>query len=165
MISNTRQRLLSLALLTCAGLFQIPGEAHAVNDLALVDASFASQVVNRDPVRVSQSYRLTSLTDSRLWFWVHVNCTGVCEQKLAAKGHVKIFLDWYMEEAGILKKQASLPLNVKATNWRTWAVKRVKPGAWVVVVRAEDSQWVCLKDRCDFGIEVKEGRKAPGSIR
>ena len=84
MISNTRQRLLSLALLTCAGLFQIPGEAHAVNDLALVDASFASQVVNRDPVRVSQSYRLSSLTDSRLWFWVHVNCTGVCEQKLAA---------------------------------------------------------------------------------
>ncbi len=67
-----------------------------------------------------------------------------------------------MEEEGILKKQASLPLNVKAATWRTWAVKRVIPGAWVVVVRAEDSQWVCLKGRCDFGIKVKKANKKAG---
>jgi hypothetical protein len=158
MISNRTRRLVRLAFLTCVGLSQSLGDAHAVKDLALLDASFASQVINRDPVRISQSCRLGSLTDSRLWFWMHVSCTGACEQKLAAKGHVKIFLDWYLEEEGILKKQASLPLNVKATNWRTWALKRVKPGAWVVVVRAEDSQWVCVKERCDFGIEVKEGK-------
>ena len=165
MISNRTRRLFGLVFLTCVGLAYSLGEAHAVNDLALLDASFASQVANRDPVRISQSCRLSSLTDSRLWFWIHASCTGACEQKLAAKGHIKIFLDWYLEEAGILKKQASLPLNVKATNWRTWAVKRVKAGSWVVVIRAEDSQWVCVKERCDFGIEVKEDRKAPGSIR
>ena len=96
---------------------------------------------------------------TRSLFWLHVSCTGECEQKISQKGHVKIFLDWYLEEDRILKKQFSLPLNVKASTWRTWAVKRVKPGAWVVVVRAEDSQWVCLKDRCDFAIEVKDGRK------
>src|SRR5213080_4248243 len=129
MISNRTRRLVRLAFLTCVGLSQSLGDAHAVKDLALLDASFASQVINRDPVRISQSCRLDSLTDSRLWFWMHVSCTGACEQKLAANGHVTIFLDWYFEEGGILKKQASLPLNVKATNWRTWAVKRVKPGS------------------------------------
>ncbi len=81
---------------------------------------------------------------------------------MAKKGHVKIFLDWYLEEEGILKKQASLPLNVKGGTWRTWAVKRVTPGAWVVVLRDEDSQWACLENRCDFPIEVKEEKKSSG---
>ena len=160
MLSNITRSLFRLAMLTCCvNLFQGLGETYAVNGLTLVDASFASRIVGPEPSRVSQSVRVGSLEDSRLWFWLHVSCTGECEQKIAQKGHVKIFLDWYLEEDGILKKQASLPLNVKASTWRTWAVKRVKPGAWVVVVRAEDSQWVCLKDRCDFAIEVKDGRK------
>ncbi|HTK86483.1 MAG TPA: DUF2914 domain-containing protein [Nitrospiraceae bacterium] len=148
--------LFKLVMLACAASFlQGFGIAYAVTDLTLIDASFASRVVGREPARVSQSLRVKSLTDSRLWFWVHVSCTGACEQKIARKGHVKIFLDWYLEEEGILKKQTSLPLSVKASTWRTWAVKEVKAGAWVVVVRAEDSQWVCLKDRCDFAIKIK----------
>jgi len=148
--------LFKLVMLACAASFlQGFGIAYAVTDLTLIDASFASRVVGREPARVSQSLRVKSLTDSRLWFWVHVSCTGACEQKIARKGHVKIFLDWYLEEEGILKKQTSLPLSVKASTWRTWAVKEVKAGAWVVVVRAEDFQWVCLKDRCDFAIKVK----------
>ena len=148
--------LFRLMILTCcATLFQGLGTAHAVNELVLVDASFASRVVGREPSRVSHTVRAGSLHDSRLWFWLHVSCTGECEQKIAENGHVKIFLDWYLEEEGILKKNASLPLNVKAPTWRTWAVKRVKPGAWVVVIRAEDSQWVCLADRCDFAVTVK----------
>ena len=166
MISNLTRRLLRFVLLAgYIGLCQSVQSAHAMNDLALLDASFASQVIDRNPTRVSQSYRLGLLTDARLWFWLHVTCTGECQQKMDEKGHVTIFLDWYLEENGILKKQASLPLHVKGTIWRTWAVKRVKPGSWVVVVRAEDSQWVCLKERCDFGIEVKEGRKAAGGLR
>jgi hypothetical protein len=145
-----------LMILTCgASLFQGFETAYAVNDLTLIDASFASRVVGREPARVSQSLRIGSLEDSRLWFWMHISCTGECEQKIATQGHVKIFLDWYLEEEGILKKQLSLPLNVKASTWRTWAVKQVKAGVWVVVVRAEDFQWVCLKDRCDFAIKVK----------
>lgn len=148
-------------LTCCVSLFQGLATAYAVNGLTLIDASFASHVAGREPSRVSQSVRVGSLEDSRLWFWVHVSCTGECEQKIAAKGHVKIFLDWYREEEGILRKQASLPLNVKAATWRTWAVKQVKPGAWVVVVRAEDSQWVCLEDRCDFAVDVQEDKKAP----
>jgi Protein of unknown function (DUF2914) len=155
MISNMTRRLVHLVLLTGLGLGLTLGSAHAANDLALVDASFASRITDRDPVRVSQSCRLGSLIDSRLWFWLHVSCTGQCEQKMAANGHVTIFLDWYLEENGILKKQISLPLKIKATDWRAWAVKRVKPGAWVVVVRAEDSQWVCVKDRCDFAIKIR----------
>ena len=143
----------------CLHLFQGLGEAYAMNGLTLVDASFASRIADRDPSRVSHSVRIGSLEDSRLWFWLHLTCTEECEQKIAKKGHVKIFLDWYLEEDGILKKQASLPLKVKAPTWRTWAVKLVKPGAWVVVIRAEDSQWVCLKDRCDFAVEVKNGKK------
>jgi hypothetical protein len=146
-------------LTCCVQLFQGWGDAYAVNGLTLVDASFALRIADREPSRVSQSVRLGSLEDSRLWFWLHLTCTGACEQKIAKKGHVKIFLDWYLEEEGILKKQASLPLNLKAPTWRTWAVKQMKPGAWVVVIRAEDSQWVCLKDRCDFAIEVKNGKK------
>ena len=136
-----------------------------MGDLALLDASFASRVIDRNPTRVSESYRLGLPTDARLWFWLHVSCTGECQRKLDEKGHVTIFLDWYLEENGILKKQASLPLQVKDTTWRTWAVKRVKPGSWVVVVRADDSQWVCLKERCDFSIQVKEDRKAAGGLR
>lgn len=162
MISNMTGPLFRLIILTCwASLFQGLGTASAVTDLTLLDASFASRIVGREPSRVSQSVRVGSLEDSRLWFWLHVSCTEECEQKIAEKGHVRIFLDWYLEEDGILKKQASLPLNVKAPTWRTWAVKRVKPGAWVVVVRAEDSQWVCLKDRCDFAVEVQDGTKKP----
>lgn len=153
-----------IILMCCASLFHGLETAHAVNDLTLVDASFASRVINRNPTRVSQSVRVGSLEDSHLWFWLHVSCTGECEEKMAKKGHVKIFLDWYLEEEGILKKQASLPLNVKGGTWRTWAVKRVKPGAWVVVARAEDSQWVCLENRCDFGIEVKEAQKKSTGI-
>jgi hypothetical protein len=156
MISNMTGPLFRAIILTwCASFFQVLGTAHAVTDLTLIDASFASRIVGREPARVSQSIRIGSLEDSRLWFWLHVSCTGKCEQKIATKGHVKIFLDWYLEEEGILKKQASLPLNIKGTTWRTWGVKRVKAGAWVVVVRAEDSQWVCLEDRCDFPITVK----------
>ncbi len=146
-------------LTCCINLFQGWGDAYAVSGLTLVDASFASRITDRQPSRVSQSVRVGSLEDSRLWFWLHLACTGACEQKIAKKGHVKIFLDWYLEEEGILKKQSSLPLNLKASTWRTWAVKHMKPGAWVVVIRAEDSQWVCLKDRCDFAIEVKNGKK------
>jgi len=158
------RRLLRLVILTsCAGLSQSPGWAHAMNDLTLLDASFASQVLDRNPARVSESYRLRSGADAGLWFWLHVSCTGECKQTMDKKGHVNIFLDWYLEENGVLKKQASLPLQVKATQWRTWAVKRVKPGAWVVVVRAEDSQWVCLKERCDFSIDVKDDKKKPGA--
>lgn len=165
MLSNITRSFFRLVMLTCClNLFHGLEVSHAVNDLTLVDASFASRVVGREPARVSQSVRVGSLEDSHLWFWLHVKCTGECEQKVAAKGYVRIFLDWYMEEEGILKKQASLPLNVKAATWRTWAVKRVIPGAWVVVVRAEDSQWVCLKGRCDFGIKVKKA-KADIAIR
>jgi hypothetical protein len=156
MISNMTGPLFRLIILTCcASLFYGLGAAHAVTDLTLVDASFASRIIGHEPSRVPQSVRVGSLANSRLWFWLHVSCTGECAQTIAAKGHVKIFLDWYLEEEGILKKQASLPLTVKGTTWRTWAVKRVKAGAWVIVVRAEDSQWVCLKDRCDFAIAVK----------
>jgi hypothetical protein len=156
MISNMTGPLFRVIILTCcASFFHGLGTAHAVTDLTLIDASFASRIVDREPSRVSRSVRVGSLADSRLWFWLHVGCTGECEEKVATKGHVRIFLDWYLEEEGILKKQASLPLNVKGTTWRTWAVKRVKPGAWVVVVRAEDSQWVCVDDRCDFPITVK----------
>jgi hypothetical protein len=148
--------LFKLVVLTCSASFlQGFGAAYALTDLTLIDASFASRVVGREPSRVSQALRVGSLDDSRLWFWMHISCTAECEQMVATKGHVKIFLDWYLEEEGILKKQLSLPLNVKASTWRTWAVKQVKAGAWVVVVRAEDSQWVCLKDRCDFAIKVK----------
>lgn len=156
MTSSVTGRLIRFVLLTWSiGLCQALETTHALKDLALLDASFASQVVDRQPSRVAQSYRLASLTGSQLWFWVHVSCTGACEQQLAGNGQVKIFLDWYLEEDGILKKQASLPLNVKGTTWRTWGVKRVAPGTWVVVVRAEDSQWVCLKEQCDFAITVK----------
>lgn len=148
--------LIRLMILTCcATAFQGFETAHAVNELVLLDASFASRVVGREPSRVSHTVRVASLHDSRLWFWLQVSCTGECENKIAQKGNVKIFLDWYLEEEGILKKQASLPLYVKAPTWRTWAVKRVKPGAWVVVIRAEDSQWVCLEGRCDFAVAVK----------
>src|SRR5688572_9498679 len=134
MISNMTGPLFKLMILTCcATLLQDLETAHAVYEVILLDASFASRIVGREPSRVSQSVRVGSLEDSRLWFWLHVSCTGGCEQKVAKNGHVKIFLDWYLEEEGILKKQASLPLYVKASTWRTWAVKRVKPGAWVVV--------------------------------
>jgi hypothetical protein len=129
--------------------------AHAMNGLALVDASFASRIVDRQPSRLSQSCRLGSLSKSRLWFWMRLACTGECARKLAADGHVKVFVDWYLREDGILRKQASLPLKIKGTNWRAWGAKGVKPGVWTVVVRAEDSQWACAKDRCDFTIEVK----------
>lgn len=131
------------------------GIAHAVNDLTLIDASFASQIVDRHPSRLSKTVRIDSLTDSVLWMWIHVSCTGECEERLASKGSVKIFLDWYLEEDGVLRKQRSVPLKIKDTTWRTWGGKGVTPGTWVVVVRAEDSQWVCLKEQCDFGIKVK----------
>lgn len=130
-----------------------------MNDLTLIDASFASRIVDRHPSRVSKSVSIDSLTDSTLWVWIHVSCTDECEEQLAAKKSVKIFLDWYLEEDGVLRKQRSVPLTIKDTTWRTWGGKGVTPGAWVVVVRAEDSQWVCLKDQCDFGIEVKKGKK------
>ena len=156
MISSLTRGLLRLVFLAgILGLCEGVQPIHAMDDLTLLDASFASQVVDRNPVRVSHSYRLGLLTDGRLWFWLQVTCTGECKQKMDEKGHVDIFLDWYLEENGILKQQATLPLQVKETTWRTWAVKRVKPGSWVVVVRAEDSQWVCLKDQCDFPIKVK----------
>jgi hypothetical protein len=150
------RRLFALVILPCSVyLSQDLGVAHAVKDLALLDASFASQVVDRRPTRVSQSCRLGSLVGSRLWFWVRLSCTGECERKMAAKGHVKVFLDWYLQEDGVLTKQATMPLNVKGTIWRTWVAKGMKSGIWAVVLRAEDSQWVCLKDRCDFTIEVR----------
>ena len=146
-------RVLVLVCLAC--LFPDLRDAHAVNGLAILDATFASQVVDRRPARLLQSCRLGSLPGSRLWFWVRLGCTGECEKSMVAKGHVKVFVDWYLREEGILTKQTSLPLTVKGPNWRAWVAKGVKPGVWVAVVRAEDSQWVCLKARCDFTIEVK----------
>jgi hypothetical protein len=131
------------------------GLSHAIEDLVLLDASFASQIVDRQPARVTRSAGVDVLADSRLWFWVHVSCTGECAEIIATKGHVKLFLDWYLEEDGILRKQKSVSLNVKDTKWRSWGAKRVTPGAWVVVVRGEDSQWVCLKSKCDFSIKMK----------
>ena len=154
--SNTISRLFRPVILTYFVCFSQSLEvAHAVNGLALLDASFASQIIDRQPDRLSHSCHLSSLMGSRLWFWVRLSCTGECDQKMAAKGHVKVFLDWYLREDGILTKQVSLPLSVEGTTWRTWTAKGVKPGVWVVVIRAEDSEWVCLKDQCDFVIEVK----------
>jgi len=154
--SNTISRLFRPAILTTLiGLSQSLGVAHAVNGLALLDASFASQIIDRQPNRLSHSCRLDSLMGSRLWFWMRLSCTGECEQKMAAKGHVKVLLDWYLREDGILTKQASLPLSVEGITWRTWTAKGVRPGVWVVVIRAEDSEWVCLKGQCDFVIEVR----------
>ncbi len=149
-------RLFGLIILTCfVCLSHGLGMAHAVKDLRLLDASFASQIIDRQPARVSQSCRLGSLEGSRLWFWVRLSCTGECEKKMAAKGQVKVFLDWYLREEGILTKQTSLPLTVKGTTWRAWEAKGVKPGVWVAVVRTEESQWVCWKEQCAFTIEVK----------
>jgi hypothetical protein len=151
-----RSRLFGLVVLTCF-VFLSPsvGVAHAGNGLAILDASFASEIIDRQPARLSQSCRLGSLAGSRLWFWVRLHCTGECERKMAEKGHMKLFMDWYLREEGILTKQASLPLNVKGTTWRTWEAKGVRPGVWVAVIRTEDSQWVCRKNQCDVTIEVK----------
>src|SRR5262245_14027161 len=132
MIPNLIWRLLGSTILTCFFcLLQGPGMAHTVKDLRLLDASFASQIVERQPTRISESCRLGSLEGSRLWFWVRLSCTGECEKKMTAKGQIKVFLDWYLREEGILMKQTSLPLTVKGTTWRTWEARRVKPGVWV----------------------------------
>ena len=156
MIFNLTWRVFGPAVLTCVILFSLDVRSvHAVDGLAILDASFASQIIDRQPARLSGSCRLGSLTESRLWFWVRLSCTRACEQKMAANGHVKIFVDWYLREGGVLTKQASLPLSVQGSTWRTWTAKGVRPGVWVVVVRAEDAQWVCAKKRCDFTIEVK----------
>ncbi|MGH7166315.1 MAG: DUF2914 domain-containing protein, partial [Nitrospiraceae bacterium] len=63
--------------------------------------------------------------------------------------------DWYKEDGGLLLKQASTPLSVKGTHWRTWGTKRITAGKWAAVVRAEDSSWVCLSAQCFFSIEVQ----------
>ncbi|MER3422407.1 MAG: hypothetical protein C4293_03435 [Nitrospiraceae bacterium] len=131
------------------------GKAHALTGLVLLDASFATRIIDRQPVRVAGVFQLGSGEDSRLWFWINLGCTGSCEQKVIAEGHVTVFLDWYRREGNVLTKQASTTLHVKGTRWRTWGAKRVKAGEWVAVVRAEDSKWVCLKEQCHFSIEVK----------
>lgn len=131
------------------------GSAYGLAGLVLLDASFATQIIDRQPLRVSGVFHLGSEKDLHLWFWINLGCTGKCAQKMISEGHVTVFLDWYRREGTILTKQASTMLHVKGHRWRTWGSKRVKAGEWVAVVRAEDSQWVCLKEQCHFGIEVK----------
>jgi Protein of unknown function (DUF2914) len=162
MRSTIGQATRIIILTCCLSLSMGMSMAHAVKDLVLLDASFASQITDRHPSRVPQSADLDSLVDSRLWFWVHVSCTGECAEMIAAKGHVKLFLDWYLEDDGVLRKQKSVSLSVKDTKWRSWGAKRVTPGTWVVVVRGEDSQWACLKSQCDFPIKVTPGKKKVG---
>jgi len=121
--------------------------------VALVDATFATDIRDREPVRVS-ALSLSNSNDD-LWFWMEIACTGPCDELVQADGEVTVFLDWYKEEDGRLKKQLSTPLTVKSTRWRTWGRKRVTAGTWVAVVRTEDSSWVCLREACHFSIAVE----------
>jgi len=120
----------------------------------LIDASFATEIHDRQPARVSTLLSVPA-TENDLSFWMELACTGFCEQRLAAEGELIVFLDWYKEESGLLLKQASMPLNVKGAHWRTWGTKRVGVGNWVAVVRADDS-WVCLREQCYFSIAVQQ---------
>jgi hypothetical protein len=123
--------------------------------LSLVDASFATAIHDREPERVSKTLSIPTSESSNLLFWMELACTGLCEKRLTEKGQVTVLLEWYKEEGGLLLKQASTPLDVKGTRWRTWGWKRVSIGKWVAVVRAEDSSWVCLGDQCYFSIAVQ----------
>jgi len=123
--------------------------------LRLVDASFATQIHDRQPARVSSSLSMLTSEGSDLSFWMELACTGLCYQRLAAEGQVIVFLEWYKEESGLLLKQARTPLNVKGSRWRTWGTKHVSVGNWVAVVRAGDASWVCLREQCHFSIAVQ----------
>ena len=122
--------------------------------LRLIDASFATEIQDRQPARVSSSLPMPTNHDGELLFWMELTCTGLCAQRLAGEGPLTVVLDWYREERGILLKQASTPLNVKGPRWRTWGTKRISAGNWVAVVRAEDS-WLCLREQCYFSIAVQ----------
>jgi hypothetical protein len=92
--------------------------------------------------------------DSELSFWMELTCTGPCAQRLAGEDPVTVVLEWYKEERGILLKQASTPLDVKAPRWRTWGTKRISAGNWVTVVRTDEA-WLCLREQCYFSIAVQ----------
>ena len=128
--------------------------SSAAGGLSLIDASFATQIDDRQPARISTSVSLPA-GEENLLFWMEFACTRLCGQQLAEAGEVTVFLEWYKEEGGHLLKQASMPLNVKGTLWRTWGSKRVTAGTWVSVVRAEDFSWVCLREQCFFSIAVQ----------
>lgn len=128
---------------------------NVAGGLSLIDASFATEIHDRQPERVETSLSIPASESSNLSFWMELACTGFCEQRLAEEGQVTIFLEWYKEEDGLLLKRASTPLDVKGTHWRTWGRKRVSTGKWVAVVRAEDSSWVCLGEQCYFSIAVQ----------
>src|SRR5687768_8259302 len=106
---------------------------HSAGSLSLVDASFATGIHDREPARVSTSLSMPASELSDLSFWMEFACTGICSQYLADEGQVTVFLEWYKEESGLLLKQASTPLHVKGTRWRTWGTKRVGVGNWVAV--------------------------------
>jgi hypothetical protein len=150
-----------LVLVSCAG--RSTGSApptpaaptpNLSGTLTLVDAAFATEIRGREPARIEKTVSL-STTDPLLSFWMELSCTGICDQQLTADGQLTIFLDWYKEEDGMLLKQASTPLHLKASRWRTWGTKRVTAGKWTAVVRAKDSSWVCLQDQCHFSIAVQ----------
>ena len=71
--------------------------------LRLLDASFATEIRNRQPSRVSQAI---SGDDPQLSFWMEFVCTGICEQRLPEDEQVIVSLEWYKEEDGHLLKQA-----------------------------------------------------------
>jgi hypothetical protein len=139
------------APLDAASRSPTPASSQSLDGLVLVDASFATEVHDRQPARISQSI---SSEERPLSFWMELRCTGPCRQRLTEDG-VVVSLDWYKEEEGRLLKQGSIPLSVKGVRWRTWGSKRVSPGKWVAVVRTGDSSWLCLSQQCYFSIEVK----------
>jgi hypothetical protein len=151
-----------LALASCAG--RQSGTTPVATDhtppvkllgtLTLVDAAFATGIHGREPARIEKTVTLPA-ADPLLSFWMELSCTGICDQQLTADGELTIFLDWYKEQDGMLLKQASTPLHLKASRWRTWGTKRVTAGKWVAVVRAEDSSWICLREQCHFSIAVQ----------
>lgn len=97
----------------------------AQSAIQIKDAVVCQDVVDRVPVG---SGDVIAKESERMYCFTRV---------VGAVGDTKIIHNWYYK--GALK--ASVALNVRSSNWRTWSSKTIKPecvGEWMVEILSED---------------------------
>ncbi len=88
--------------------------------LYVLDFVLASDVVEREPVEIVQSY---SKDDARAWCFARIHNSEMMQN---------IFFEWYFEEE--LYFEMSTKIGV-SSHWRTYSSVSIQPGQWRVVLK------------------------------
>jgi hypothetical protein len=114
-----------LAAAVCVGIALPPNCSADDAGLQIESAAVCQDVVDREPVGISDVFAKET---PRVFCYCRV---------VGAAGETQVTHNWYYK--GSLK--ASVKLNVRSPNWRTWSSKTIIPewtGEWMVEILSAD---------------------------